>query len=318
MLRTVLYIGLLFATGWLLVPTALAAQGDEFLNSLPQPVFASINDNGVVVTATTKFVSKVVRQLTTRVNTREIVVDGQTHQQSYEVTVPVSAYVTAHQPVIHTWSQDNLQVREVSGKEISYEELSKRLQQATLALFAAQEPSPNQLTAFKPETLLLIARDPNTVQHFPMSAVAPTPQLDGAAAPPDSAAPTVRRAYVQNGMLTLHIQVRTRMTTTVYRQSMNEGDTQKELVPIELATAFQSGQRMPFSAVEVYNAQGEALDAAQAAAALSTERCVLVSTDGGKVDPAYLQIVRPDALVVVPPITYPSALPQSPLPPDSL
>ncbi len=310
MLRMFVSTSVLAAAGWLLAPAALAGHTGDSLDGLPRPAFARVNDTGEVVIATTgsfpHFVTKVRKE--TRV--REVIVDGQKRTEQYEVEVPYTQATTVCMPIVQNWSRGDVRAREVSGKEVPYEELLTRLKQPTPVLFATRDVPPDQLTVFKPETLLLVTPDPKTVaQRAPLPVPAPVPQAGAAAVPapatPATPAPTIRLASAQNDMLTLRIQVRTRATTTGYQQIVTEGNTQLAPVQIEHATVLQSGQRMPLPAVGVYNVQGEALDAAQVAEALSAERLVLVSSDGGKVDPAYLQIVKPDTLVLAPPTTAP-------------
>ena len=58
----------------------------------------------------------------------------------------------------------------------------------------------------------------------------------------------------------------------------------------------------------VYRADGKDVDSSDLPKLLATSRCVLVSTDGQKVDPMHLQIVKPDTLLVVVPTPAPIGL----------
>jgi hypothetical protein len=69
-------------------------------------------------------------------------------------------------------------------------------------------------------------------------------------------------------------------------------------VTVPVTTAVQ--RKYSAKAFEVYDASGKKVAGKKLSEALKKEKAVLVSVDGQKVDPFYLQLVKKDTLVVVP------------------
>jgi RNA polymerase sigma factor (sigma-70 family) len=119
-----------------------------------------------------------------------------------------------------------------------------------------------------------------------------------------------------------------RTPTSFYQPvTTNEGD--KTVTSYQLVHAEQS-RLIDFSQTEAFDTAGKAVDAMTLSDLLRKETAVLVSTDGKKVDPFYLALVKEGTVILVPPpfrgeprppqiIEPPVAPPtsrQAPLPPD--
>jgi hypothetical protein len=90
-----------------------------------------------------------------------------------------------------------------------------------------------------------------------------------------------------------------------------EGGVEKKVtVTTTKAVPRMTEERFVGKSVQAFTADGKALDAKVLAERLKKWVPVLVSTDGGKVDPAYLQLLKSDAVVLVVPL-----LPPPPPPP---
>jgi hypothetical protein len=84
-------------------------------------------------------------------------------------------------------------------------------------------------------------------------------------------------------------------------------DGVKKLVPvsIEVETITDVERKYLQNLVKIYRADKKPLAEDEIARLKDSERCVLVSSDGKEVDPKYLKIVKPEALIVVAPISQP-------------
>ena len=81
----------------------------------------------------------------------------------------------------------------------------------------------------------------------------------------------------------------------------------KKQAPLEIESEsiVDIERRFPQDAVKIHRADGKPIAAAELPKLLASDRCVLVSTDGQDVDAKYLEIVRPEALIVVAPMALP-------------
>lgn len=83
------------------------------------------------------------------------------------------------------------------------------------------------------------------------------------------------------------------------------GEKKTRLVAVETESVVDIEKRYPSVVLKVYRADGKAVPAAELPTLFAASRCVLVSVDGKDVDKAYLEIVKPDTLIVVPPLAQP-------------
>jgi RNA polymerase sigma factor (sigma-70 family) len=132
-----------------------------------------------------------------------------------------------------------------------------------------------------------------------------TPPLQG---PP----PYTTLAYVdQQGRLALRNPI---VLYRERREMVPSGGADRDYVPVVHAEPAYAGRWQLYEPgqVEAYDTEGQFIDAKKLAELLAKETAVLMATDGKKVDPFYLQVIKPGTVVLVPLIPKPSqALPAS-------
>jgi hypothetical protein len=124
------------------------------------------------------------------------------------------------------------------------------------------------------------------------------PAPEGAA--PGSAPPEQVLATIDaKGKLTL-----THLTCACYGPAVHEQTvTGKDKVPVKVkvSSVVLTTAELPAKSVEAYSVDGKAISAETLATLLAKERTVLVSMDGKKLDPFYLQLYKEGTIVLVPP-----------------
>jgi hypothetical protein len=124
------------------------------------------------------------------------------------------------------------------------------------------------------------------------------PVPEGAA--PGSAPPEQVLATIDaKGKLTL-----THVTCACYGPAVHEQTvTGKDKVPVKVKTSsvVLTTAELPAKSVEAYSIDGKAISTETLATLLAKERTVLVSMDGKKLDPFYLQLYKEGTIVLVPP-----------------
>jgi len=126
---------------------------------------------------------------------------------------------------------------------------------------------------------------------------------------PPGMAPRVSLAKITGPTLGLRSYLKDVSSQTVMRKVDVKGVTKEVAVAVETESITDVETRYPQDAVKIVRADGKPLQAGELARLLSSERCVLMSGDGKDVDPSYLKIIRPEALIIVAPI------PEPPMPP---
>ena len=123
--------------------------------------------------------------------------------------------------------------------------------------------------------------------------------------------PQVSMARIVDDKLGLRRYIKDLSSETALREEEVDGVKKQVPVSIEVETITDVERKYPQNLVKIYRADKKPLAEDEIARLKDSERCVLVSSDGKEVDPKYLKIVKPEALIVVAPMT-PN---QSPLPP---
>jgi hypothetical protein len=99
--------------------------------------------------------------------------------------------------------------------------------------------------------------------------------------------------YTVNQAVTVQVPVSTEKTIIV-------GGMEKKVAVTSLKTEYRTEiRRHTLKGLEFYNVKGEKLKDDEAMKRFVPGAVVLLSADGKKVDPAYLRIVKDDALIVV-------------------
>jgi hypothetical protein len=142
-----------------------------------------------------------------------------------------------------------------------------------------------------------------------------------------SSEPQVSMARIVDDKVGLRRYVKDITSETALREE--EVDGVKKLVPvtIEVESITDVERKYPQDLVKFSRVDKKPLADDEIAKLKDTERCVLVSADGKEIDPKYLKIIKPEALIVItpvapqaqfaPPILTPPTLPlPTPLPPQ--
>jgi hypothetical protein len=178
--------------------------------------------------------------------------------------------------------------------------------EAPRALPAPTAPAPGE-AAPKPDA----PPKPTAPRTLPAPTVpAPAGDAPAAAVLPALAAaassePLVSMARIVDDKLGLRRYVKDISSETALREE--DVDGVKKLVPvsIEVETITDVERKYLQNLVKIYRADKKPLAEDEIARLKDSERCVLVSSDGKEVDPKYLKIVKPEALIVVAPISQP-------------
>lgn len=140
---------------------------------------------------------------------------------------------------------------------------------------------------------------------------AAAPKADATPAAPGGAAllaaatsmePQVSIARIVDDKIGLRRYVKDITNETAYREV--EKDGVKELVPVavEVESITDVERKYPRDLLKIYRADKKPLTDDELDKLKDTERCVLVAVDAKDVDPKYLQIVKPETLIVVAPM----------------
>lgn len=309
----------------LLTTSAWAQYGHKYgayvdPSAFGQQTQATIDDNGIVTLRRTDVfrVYKEICQPETR--TRIVKVDGVERTEQYTVEVPTVYSKKVSNNFQSRVSIDKIEAFDMAGKPIVADRLKQALQEETTVLLANRKVASYYLSVYKPETLLLVIEPQNLYQAVPdapppvpADAPAPAPAPAPVATPVPAAPPTplpgmaprVSVAKSANDTLVLRTFLKDIATQTAYREVRQESVTKKVPFSIETISISNVETKYPRTAVRVYRADGKPVTAEEIAKLLSSERGVLLSTDGENIDPTYLKIVQPQALIIVVPIPEP-------------
>jgi hypothetical protein len=204
-----------------------------------------------------------------------------------------AASVTSHDPAeIRAYTPDR--------KRLEPADLAKRLAAgAVVFVCEAHEKADTAYVALlKPDTVCLFppyqdaapsgASDSATEKTLPVR-----PQPDAATAVIDAA-----------GKLTLRRRIINTFDKTAWQTAENR---QQAPVLIKNTMTTDHVQELPAESVRGFDTAGKPVAAKDLAAALAAERPVLISNDAQPVDPAFLQIIRPDTLILALPSDQPAA-----------
>jgi hypothetical protein len=170
----------------------------------------------------------------------------------------------------------------------------------------------------KADTAYVALLKPDTVCLFPpYQDAAPTPSAPAGSAGekslPARPQPEAAVAVIDSaGKLTLRRRIINTFEKTAYPTIENPREQAPVLIKNTMTTDHV--QELPAASVRAFDLAGKPVSAADLAAVLSAERPVLVSHDGQPVDPAFLQIIRPDTLILALPSDQPTAA-RPPAPP---
>jgi hypothetical protein len=252
--------------------------------------------------------------------TEEITVEVDGKQEARTVTKEVEVTVCKLVSELRkeTFPTESVQFWNTAGEEVDLEKGRERLKAGETVLYAFRKVPSYYLSVFKPETLVLqvtpqpamIVPEPAPADPAPAPepkevppAEAPAPAADEATPPiPAGPQPTVRLATFAEDKVGLRTYVKNVSETTAMVEKIN-AEGRKELVPFSMETeTIQDVEiRYPLLALKITTAAGKAVAEADLPKLLAKPRCVLVSVDGQPVSPEWLKIVRPEALIVVPP-----------------
>jgi hypothetical protein len=307
--------------------------------ALGQQAQATLSDGQVVIQRTMAYmVCETAYKTETRTRTR-VDEGGKTVQEAYEVQVPYTICKTVWNKMQFKVAQENVAAFDMQARPVAAEKLAEALKGDTTVLLANRNVAKYYLAVYKPETLLLVVEPQHMIFDAPPPppGAAPAPPAEAAApaasdaslfivafqppAPvPAPAAPVaeaqanlgmepqVSMAKLANGKLTLRSYMKDTWTDSATRFVDVKGVKKEVAFEIEQESVVDVERRYPQDAVKIYRADGKPVAAAELTKLLTSDRCVLVSTDGQDVSANYLKIVKPDALIVVAPVPAPQAV----------
>jgi hypothetical protein len=138
----------------------------------------------------------------------------------------------------------------------------------------------------------------------------PAPAADAPAEPQDKfglggVRPTVQFASWSGHRLALRTYLRDVVKQTTSSTIEQNGEQRQIQTEIEIDSISDIQRTYAPVAVKISRADKKPVTSNQLQNLLSRERAVLVSTNGQPVDPSFLEIVRPDTLVAIPPQLHP-------------
>lgn len=202
-------------------------------------------------------------------------------------------------------------VFDLEGKPVKASAAAARLKKGATVLFASKLMPSYYLTVFKPDTLFLTVGPESQVFEAPM----PLPPEEGAApgefppsAPPPITAlpdeghpvpPQVALAKAARNLVLIRSFVKDIEKEKMFlEETADDGTVSKQEFDVETETVTDIERRFPAKSIKATRADGKPVPAAELAKLLASSRCVLLAGDAKKVDPSYLEIVRPDALIL--------------------
>lgn len=330
----------LFTLALLFAPTTLFAWqwghgsyggGGAFVNPTSQPRQAKATVNGENVelehVASMPVYETAVKEVK---EAREKIVDGEKVVE--EVVVPVTYTVAKMVSVkdVYKVSLKETEFFDMEGKPVDPAKVAARLKMGPTVLFAHRQVPPYYLTVFKPDTLFLVVPMqfdlPGTFipapglegpDEAPAEGPAPRPEPATPAVPAPGAGPeegpgvepSVVLAKATKDLVTLRSYVKEKSSETALIEEPDEkGAKRKVPISIEVETIVDVEKRYPHKALKAQRADGKAVTTAELNKLLAASRCVLVSGDGEKVAPSFLEIVKPDALILIPPVAEPPVM----------
>lgn len=115
--------------------------------------------------------------------------------------------------------------------------------------------------------------------------------------------PQVSMARIVDDKLGLRRYVKDLSSETAMREVEAKGVKKLQAVQIEVETIFDVERKYPQDLLKIYRTDKKPLADDELEKLKENERCVLVSSDGKEVDARYLKIVKPEALIVIAPVT---------------
>lgn len=285
-------------------------------NSLPRQAKAKVTDEGQIVlqhVASLPVHESIVKEVK---ETRQRIVNGETKIE--EVVVPVVTTVSKLVNVTQEYKipLEQAAIFDMEGKPVETAKVTPRLKKGITVLFAMRQIPSYYLTVFKPDTLLVViephalvppaAPVPAPPEAAPPAEPAPVKPAPPPVAPPapgpsPGIEPTVGLAKATKDLITLRSYVKESSSETALIEEQDETGAKKRYpISIEVESIVDIEKRYPHKAMKAQWADGKEISAADLVKQLAASRCVLVSRDGKKVAAGYLEIVKPDALILIP------------------
>jgi hypothetical protein len=149
-----------------------------------------------------------------------------------------------------------------------------------------------------------------TLLAVALAAVAAPAPAEEAIKPPQGLPPTQVIASVnKDGEFEIVQTVLVPETRSEERTVNMNGVPVKQVVQVTVFKTEQVSRRLKGEGVKVYTAGGKEVDAKDVPAKLKSPTIVLLAADGKKVDPFYLKLIKPEALVIVAPVPSPTVVP---------
>ncbi|MFN0021773.1 MAG: hypothetical protein ACKVP0_26295 [Pirellulaceae bacterium] len=334
-----------------LFPNSSPGQCDSgmFVDSLafPQQGMAKVNGQFVEIEhAISRSVCYIEKHPVTESYTVEVDGKQETRTATKYVEVTKCKQVTVMEKMAFT--MELIQVWDTEGAKVDAAKARKRLEAGETVLFANRKVPSYYLSVFKPETLVLqftpyqVAMPAPGAVPEPPPAPVPVPRIVPPAAAPVPApaapaprpvpadapsaeapavapavgpSPTVKLAALTKSGIGLRTYVKNVSTNTAMMEKV-DGEGKKEMIPYSIETeSIQDIElRYPLAALKIMTAEGKEVAEADLPKLLEKPRCVLVSADGQAVSKEWLKIVRPEALIVVPPPAAPPLAISAPAP----
>lgn len=114
--------------------------------------------------------------------------------------------------------------------------------------------------------------------------------------PPQYILGSVDKAGNLNYRRNVHRKIPTVRTRVVLKDGKKVEEKQTVYVPV--VSTVES--RQPLKSIDIYNGNGEKVDAEDFKDAMSKPRVLLLSSNGKKPDPFYLKLLKPEVYIIVP------------------
>jgi hypothetical protein len=143
-----------------------------------------------------------------------------------------------------------------------------------------------------------------------LAAVSAPAPAEEAIKPPQGLPPTQVIASVnKNGEFEIVQTVLVPETRSEERTVTIDGRAVKQVVQVTANRPEQRKFQVKGEGVKVYTAAGKEVDAKDVPDKLKSPTIVLLAADGKMVDPFYLKLIKPEALVIVAPMPAPTVVP---------
>jgi hypothetical protein len=181
------------------------------------------------------------------------------------------------------------------GKKIDAKKLPGLLEKETTVLVGlrGQKVNPLYFKILKKEALVLVV--PPAFPGRPMPAKEPDKKADL----PKGPAPQVGTAAIDGKTFRFTERSEYSYNMNLVHKAGKDGAAQEETVPVKYTTVSMTIRELAARYVRVYGRNDKPLAAKDASDRLAKETPVLLSTNGQKVDPFYLRVVKKETLTAV-------------------